>query len=144
MQRKQFTFYRSYFEATQNLSTEQMHRTLTAIVDYALNENLPEDLDPVETAVFTVVRPHLDSSRERAEKRLERAEKTTGFNKSKSEDKSKCKEESKSKSESESKTENKNNSFNYVCDIHTKNIEENAGAFLTREQLNNLKNNKMK
>lgn len=140
MQRKQFTFYRSYFEATQNLSTEQMHRTLTAIVDYALNENLPEDLDPVETAVFTVVRPHLDSSRERAEKRLERAEKTTGFNKSKSEDKSKCKEESKSKS----KTENKNNSFNYVCDIHTKNIKENAGAFLTREQLNNLKNNKMK
>ena len=138
MQRKQFTFYRSYFEATQNLSTEQMHRTLTAIVDYALNENLPEDLDPVETAVFTVVRPHLDSSRERAEKRLERAEKTTGFNKSKSEDKSKCKEESKSK------TENKNNSFNYVCDIHTKNIKENAGAFLTREQLNNLKNNKMK
>ena len=132
MQRKQFTFYRSYFEATQNLSTEQMHRTLTAIVDYALNENLPEDLDPVETAVFTVVRPHLDSSRERAEKRLERAEKTTGFNKSKSEDKSKCKEE------------NKNNSFNYVCDIHTKNIKENAGAFLTREQLNNLKNNKMK
>jgi hypothetical protein len=140
MQRKQFTFYRSYFEATQNLSTEQMHRTLTAIVDYALNENLPEDLDPVETAVFTVVRPHLDSSRERAEKRLERAEKTTGFNKSKSEDKSKCKEES----ESKSKTENKNNSFNYVCDIHTKNIKENAGAFLTREQLNNLKNNKMK
>ena len=142
MQRKQFTFYRSYFEATQNLSTEQMHRTLTAIVDYALNENLPEDLDPVETAVFTVVRPHLDSSRERAEKRLERAEKTTGFNKSKSEGKSKCK--SKSESKSESKTENKNNSFNYVCDIHTKNIKENAGAFLTREQLNNLKNNKMK
>ena len=117
MHRKQFTFYRSYFEAVQNLSTEQMHRTLTAIVDYALNENLPEDLDPVETAVFTVVKPHLDSSRERAEKRLERAEKTTGFNKSKSEDKSKCKEESKSKSESKSKTENKNNSFNYVCDI---------------------------
>ena len=140
MQRKQFTFYRSYFEATQNLSTEQMHRTLTAIVDYALNENLPEDLDPVETAVFTVVKPNLDSSRDRAEKRLEKAEKTTGFNKSKSEDKSKCK----SKSESKSKTENKNNSFNYVCDIHTKNIEENAGAFLTREQLNNLKNNKMK
>ena len=144
MQRKQFTFYRSYFEATQNLSTEQMHRTLTAIVDYALNENLPEDLDPVETAVFTVVRPHLDSSRERAEKRLERAEKTTGFNKSKSEDKSKCKEESKSKSESKSKTENKNNSFNYVCNTHTKIIKENAGAFLTREQLNDLKNNKMK
>lgn len=138
MQRKQFTFYRSYFEATQNLSTEQMHRTLTAIVDYALNENLPEDLDPVETAVFTVVRPHLDSSRERAEKRLERAEKTTGFNKSKSEDKSKCK----SKSESKSKTENKNNSFNYVCDIHTKNEKENAGAFLNREQLDKLKNYK--
>ena len=140
MQRKQFTFYRSYFEATQNLSTEQMHRTLTAIVDYALNENLPEDLDPVETAVFTLVRPHLDSSRERAEKRLGKVEKTTGFdkNKSKSEDKSKCK----SKSESKSKTENKNNSFNYVCDIHTKNEKENAGAFLNREQLDKLKNYK--
>ncbi len=142
MQRKQFTFYRSYFEATQNLSTEQMHRTLTAIVDYALNENLPEDLDPVETAVFTVVKPNLDSSRDRAEKRLEKAEKTTGLNKSKSESESKCKSES--KSESESKTENKNNSFNYVCNTHTKIIKENAGAFLTKEQLNNLKNNKMK
>ncbi len=142
MQRKQFTFYRSYFEAVQNLSTEQLHRTLTAIVDYALNERLPEDLDPVETAVFTVVKPHLDSSRERAEKRLEKEEKTTGFDKSKSksESKSKCKSEGKCKS----KSENKNNSFNYVFDTHTKNDKENAGAFLTKEQLNDLKNHKMK
>ncbi len=142
MQRKQFTFYRSYFEALQNLDTEQMHRTLTAIVDYALNEKLSEDLDPVETAVFTVVKPHLDSSRERAEKRLEKEEKTTGFDKSKSksESKSKCKSESKSKC----KSENKNNSLNYVFDTHKKSDKENAGAFLTKEQLNNLKNNKMK
>ena len=144
MQRKQFTFYRSYFEALQNIDTLQMYRTLTAIVDYALNEQLPEDLDPIETVVFTLVKPHLDSSRERAEKRLEKAEKTTGFNKSKSEDKSKCKNESESKSESKSKTENKNNSFNYVYDTHKKSIKEDAGAYLTKEQLNKLKNNKMK
>ncbi len=138
MERKQFTFYRSYFEALQNLDTEQMHRTLTAIVDYALNEKLSEDLNPVETAVFTVVKPNLDSSRERAEKRLEKEEKTTGF------DKSKSKSESESKSKCKSESENKNNSFNYVFDTHKKSDKENAGAFLTKEQLNNLKNNKMK
>lgn len=62
MKRSQFTFYRSYFEAIKSLSKRDMASVILAICAYALDEEEP-NLTGVPLAVFTLIRPTLDSGR---------------------------------------------------------------------------------
>ena len=66
MGRKQFTFYRSYFDAVRDLNKRDQTAVLLAICDYALNETEP-NLTGAPKAIFTLIRPTLDSARRKAE-----------------------------------------------------------------------------
>lgn len=66
LERKQFTFYRSYYEAIKALPKKDQTAVLLAICAYALDNEEPK-LTGTATAIFTLVRPTLDSSRKRAE-----------------------------------------------------------------------------
>lgn len=70
MQRNQFTFYRSYYDALQCMKPKERNNVLNAVIDYALNENTPQELTRNEEAVFVLIKPHLDSGRNKAKKRL--------------------------------------------------------------------------
>lgn len=64
--RGQFTFYRSYYEAVRKLSDRMAQRVLMAIIGYGLDGVEPEGLGGVEEAIFTLVKPTLDSGRKKA------------------------------------------------------------------------------
>lgn len=64
--RKQFTFYRSYYEAVERLNKRDRLAALDAILGYALDGVEPVDLTPVQFAVFHLVRPTLDAGRRKA------------------------------------------------------------------------------
>ena len=66
MGRKQFTFYRSYYEAVKELNKRDQAAVLMAICDYSLNETEP-NLTGAAKAVFIVIRPFLDTARRKAD-----------------------------------------------------------------------------
>lgn len=66
MERKQFTFYRSYYEALSVLPPEEQCAVMLAIAAYALDEVEPE-LAGTAKAIFSLIRPTLDSGRRKAE-----------------------------------------------------------------------------
>ena len=71
MERKQFTFYRSFFENIESLPTKKEKlQAFELICDYALNGNEPDlsDKKPGACAVFRAVKPVLDTAHRRAEK----------------------------------------------------------------------------
>lgn len=78
MQRNQFTFYRSYYDALQCMKPKERNSVLNAVIDYAINENLPQDLTRNEEAVFVLIKPHLDTGREKAKKRLMKKQASSG------------------------------------------------------------------
>ncbi len=63
--RKQFTFYRSYFEAIQELGKNDKTAVLLAVCAYALDGTEPKLCGPA-SAVFKVIRPTLDAGRRKA------------------------------------------------------------------------------
>lgn len=65
MERNQFTFYRSYYEALKHLPKRDRADVLMAIIGYALDQAEPS-LSGVPLSVFTLVRPTLDSGRNKA------------------------------------------------------------------------------
>ena len=70
MERKQFTFYRSFFESIENLRTKKEKAEASRIIcDYALNGNEPDEkvLTPVVAMLFEIVRPVLDTAHRRAQ-----------------------------------------------------------------------------
>ena len=69
MRRDQFTFYRSYYEALKNLPKRDQTAVLMAVIGYALDEAEP-NLSGVPLSVFTLIRPTLDSGRNKAKNRL--------------------------------------------------------------------------
>lgn len=75
MRREQFTFYRSYYEAMQDLSVEECAKLLLAIAAYALDEEEPE-LSGSCSACFKLIRPTLDSGRNKAANRMNAEEQT--------------------------------------------------------------------
>ena len=88
MKRDQFTFYRSYYEAMKDLSAEECTKLLLAIAAYALDEEEPE-LSGSCSACFKLIRPTLDSGRNKAANRMNAEEKSeikpkTNSNKAKS------------------------------------------------------------
>lgn len=68
MERNQFTFYRSYRDALRALNAKDFKAVVLAICDYALDESEP-CLSGVPHAVFTLIRPTLDSGRNKATNR---------------------------------------------------------------------------
>ena len=65
--RNQFTFYRSYFDAIQELSREEQAAIILAVCAYALYETEPKGLQPAASMAFKLIRPTLDSGRKKAE-----------------------------------------------------------------------------
>ena len=66
MERGQFTFYRSYYEAIKQLKKADQAAVLMAICAYALDEEMP-GLTGTPAAIFALIKPTLDASRRKAE-----------------------------------------------------------------------------
>ena len=64
--RKQFTFYRSYYDAVMTLPVKYRRRVLMALVEYALLEKMPTELQSVEMACFILMKPTLDTGKSRS------------------------------------------------------------------------------
>lgn len=64
--RNQFTFYRSYFDAIQELSKKDQSAIILAVCAYAIYEIEPEGLSPTASTAFKLIRPTLDSGRKKA------------------------------------------------------------------------------
>lgn len=75
MERKQFTWYRSYYDALKELPAEEFRDIVLAVCAYALDGEEPE-LSGVSRSIFTLIRPTLEVGRSRAENRS-RAEQTS-------------------------------------------------------------------
>lgn len=74
MERKQFTWYRSYYDALKEIPAEEFRDIVLAVCSYALDgEEL--ELSGVARAIFTLIRPTLEVGRSKAENRS-RAEQT--------------------------------------------------------------------
>ena len=70
MRRKQFTFYRSFFESIQTLRTKKEKADAYSLIcDYALNGNEPDlsAVSPLIATIFEIMRPVLDTANKRAE-----------------------------------------------------------------------------
>lgn len=65
MERGQFTFYRSYWQALQNLPKKERLAAYEAICDYALNGE-EHALTGAAATAFILIRPTLDSGRKKA------------------------------------------------------------------------------
>ncbi len=68
MERKQFTWYRSYYDALKELPAEEFRDIVLAVCAYALDGEEPE-LSGVARSIFTLIRPTLEVGRSRAENR---------------------------------------------------------------------------
>ena len=66
MERKQFTFYRSFWEAVKRLSKNDRLAILETIIVYALDGEVPKALSPRQEAVFMLIMPILEASRKKA------------------------------------------------------------------------------
>ena len=67
MKRKQFTFYRSFFEAMMKLPEEMWLAYLVNIVSYGLDGETMMKMNFTQDAMFELVRPNLDAARKKAE-----------------------------------------------------------------------------
>lgn len=65
-ERKQFTFYRSFWEAVKGLPKKDRLPILEAIISYALDGVVPSGLSQSQSAFFLLVKPNLDSARKKA------------------------------------------------------------------------------
>ena len=84
MERNQFTFYRSYRDALRALNAKDFKAVVLAICDYALDESEP-NLSGVPLAVFTLIRPTLDTGRNKAANRKNKTKTNEEQNGNKSE-----------------------------------------------------------
>ena len=91
MERNQFTFYRSYRDALRALNAKDFKAVVLAICDYALDES-ESCLSGVPHAVFTLIRPTLDSGRNKAANRQNKTKTKEEQNGNKSEQTHKEKE----------------------------------------------------
>ena len=68
MERKQFTWYRSYYDALKEIPAEEFRAIVLAVCAYALDGEEP-GLSGVARAIFTLIRPTLEVGRSKAENR---------------------------------------------------------------------------
>ena len=69
IQRGQFTFYRSYYEAVLKLPKSRQFEALQAIISYSLDGVMPVSISPKSEALLTAIRPNLDTARAKAQAR---------------------------------------------------------------------------
>lgn len=62
MNRSQFTFYRSFWDAVKPLPRDIQTEMIMALCAYALDEAEPEELSPTASALFALIRPTLDAA----------------------------------------------------------------------------------
>lgn len=74
--RDSFIFYRSFFEATKTLTTEQAADLYYAICSYALDRKELE-LEPVQKALFSLIKPQLDANHKRWENGCKKKQKVS-------------------------------------------------------------------
>tara|TARA_R100001163_G_scaffold25973_1_gene21183 strand:+ start:2218 stop:2787 length:570 start_codon:yes stop_codon:yes gene_type:complete len=74
--RDSFIFYRSFFEATKTLTTEQAADLYYAICSYALDRKELE-LDDVQKALFSLIKPQLDANHKRWENGCKKKQKVS-------------------------------------------------------------------
>ena len=65
--RKQFTFYKSYFDAISELPKKDQSALILAVCAYALYETPPKGLSISASTAFKLIKPTLDSGRKKAE-----------------------------------------------------------------------------
>ena len=65
--RKQFTFYRSYLDGMYHFPREEWFGFLMAVIQYALDKKVDEELTETQAGMFKFVKPHLDSAWTKAE-----------------------------------------------------------------------------
>jgi len=64
MKRDSFVFYRSFYEAVKELPKEERLEVMDAMIEYAINGKKPE-LKGVSSAIFTLMKPQIDSNNKR-------------------------------------------------------------------------------
>lgn len=67
MERKQFTFYQSYWKAVSKMNKKDRLAIYDAIAQYGLFGKEPEDLTDRQETVFCLIQPTLDNGRRKAE-----------------------------------------------------------------------------
>ena len=75
MTRKQFTFYRSFYESIQKLPTKKEQlQAYTCLCEYALNGKLPDEktIKSSTSAVFSIMLPTLNAAMKRSKRILNR------------------------------------------------------------------------
>ncbi|MGM9642948.1 MAG: DUF6291 domain-containing protein [Eubacteriales bacterium] len=65
--RNQFTFYKSYYDAIQELPKRDQSALILAICAYAIYETPPKSLSIAASTAFKLIKPTLDSGRKKAE-----------------------------------------------------------------------------
>ena len=65
--RKQFTFYKSYYDAISELPKKDQSALILAVCAYALYETPPKGLSISASTAFKLIKPTLDSGRKKAE-----------------------------------------------------------------------------
>lgn len=69
IERKQFTFYRSFWDSLKVLPDDDFLPIIKAVIRYALDEEESE-LSPLQNAFFQLIKPTLNTARSRAENGL--------------------------------------------------------------------------
>lgn len=62
MTRDSFVFYRSFFEAIDELSAKEQAKTYRAIINYALNEEDEEELAGIPKMIYSMAKPLIEAN----------------------------------------------------------------------------------
>lgn len=129
--RKQFTCYRSYYEAISRLPNADRLKAYDLLMSYAFFGLAPdiEDLPALVAGIFILLQPTLDAGRRKAENRIGKmkaAEKTNGKQPQNKEEKKeehkikrKVESEAECKVECECESKCKDEKDSYISDTHT-------------------------
>ena len=74
MGKDSFVFYRSFYESIKNLDKEIQLEIYNAICNYSLNDEQME-LSPIANAIFTLIKPNIDSATKRYNASVENGKK---------------------------------------------------------------------
>lgn len=130
--RNQFTFYKSYYDAIQELPKRDQSALILAICAYAIYETEPKGLSIAASTAFKLIKPTLDSGRRKAENGSMKGkanESNAGANESKTEAKKSKTEANRKQGESESKKEREyKKEIEYEIEVEAE-AEDEASAY---------------